>query len=203
MTQKKQTGSAVTGVGRKKEDRLAREDWFDAGLRLLGQSGPGGIRVDQVCKAMKVTKGSFYWHFQDRREFLDSLFDFWRARETSGLIAYVEGHYEVPEDRIWHVVEFVTLGTYDVASEVAMRQWGQSDDMVRAGLTKVDEERLGFFTRQFEACGFSAEAARMRAISVYSYTLSCGYMITGESPEALRRRLRSALDMLLSPDGRM
>ena len=185
--------------GRRKAERLAKEDWFDAGLRILGQAGPGGLRVDQVCQAMKVTKGSFYWHFGDRRDFLDSLFDFWRRRETSGLISYVEQHYERPEDRIWHVVEFVTLGTYDVATEVAMRQWGQSDATVRAGLAKVDEERLGFFARQFEACGFGADAAQMRAISVYSYTLSCGYMITGESQEALRARLRNALDMLLVP----
>lgn len=190
---------STANTGRLKEDRLSRQDWLDAGLRLLGQAGPGGIRVDQVCKAMGVTKGSFYWHFQDRRDFLTSLFDFWRARETSGLIRYVEETYDRAEDRIWHVVEFVTLGTYDVAVEVAMRQWGQADDTVRQGLMKVDEERLGFFTRQFRACGFAGDPARTRAISVYSYTLSCGYMLTGESPEQLRARLRAALDMLLNP----
>ncbi|MGE4327855.1 MAG: TetR/AcrR family transcriptional regulator [Pseudodonghicola sp.] len=189
-----------TNTGRIKEDRLSKQDWLDAGLKLLGKTGPGGLRIDHVCKAMKVTKGSFYWHFRDRRDFLGSLFDHWRRRETTGLIRHVETTYVRAEQRIWHVVEFVTLGTYDVGTEVAMRQWGQSDPDVRAGLKQVDAERLGFFTRQFESCGFDTEPARLRAISVYSFTLSCGYMLTGETRDALRLRLRQSLDLLLARD---
>ncbi|PTQ75985.1 TetR family transcriptional regulator [Celeribacter persicus] len=184
--------------GRLKEDRLSKEDWCDAGLVILGQTGPGGLRIDQVCKAMNVTKGSFYWHFQDRQDFLDNLFAYWRGRETTGLIRHVEERYARPEDRIWHVVEFVTLGDYDIASEVAMRQWSQSEEAVRAGLTEVDAERLNFFARQFAAIGFTPEEARMRAISIYSVTLSCGYMFTGETHEALEQRIRASLGLLLA-----
>ncbi|GHH00001.1 TetR/AcrR family transcriptional regulator [Pseudodonghicola xiamenensis] len=198
MTQAKNT--EALGTGRLKEDRLSQQDWLDAGLTLLGQTGPGGLRIDQLCKALKVTKGSFYWHFRDRHDFLGHLFDHWRRRETTGLIRHVETTYNAAPDRIWHVVEFVTLGTYDVGTEVAMRQWGQSDPEVREGLTRVDAERLEFFTRQFEACGFDPEAARLRAISVYSFTLSCGYMLTGETRNQLRLRLRQSVDLLLVRD---
>lgn len=198
MTDSGKTRKTGSNSGRMKEDRLGKEDWLDAGLAILGQTGPGGLRIDQVCKAMKVTKGSFYWHFQDRQDFLDTLFAYWRGRETTSLIQHVEERYTQPEERIWHVAEFVTLGDYDIASEVAMRQWSQSDDTVRAGLTEVDAERLEFFTRQFAATGFSPEEARMRAISVYSVTLSCGYMFTGETPEALKQRVRASLDLLLA-----
>jgi len=183
-------------TGRMKEDRLGRQDWLEAGLNILAQTGPGGLRIDGVCKAMNVTKGSFYWHFQDRQDFLGSLFLYWRDRETTSLIQYVEATYTAPRDRIWHVVEFVTLGNYDVATEVTMRQWGQSDPTIREALKHVDEERLGFFTRQFGAAGFGAEDANLRAISVYSFTLSCGYMLTGEDRDALEKRLRASLDLL-------
>lgn len=189
---KRQPGS----TGRMKEDRLNKSDWLDAGLDLLAQTGPGGLRIDGVCKAMKVTKGSFYWHFQDRQDFLSGLFQHWRDRETTSLIQYVETTYATPRERVWHVVDLVTLGTYDVATEVTMRQWGQSDPKIREGLREVDAERLGFFTRQFTAAGFAPEAASLRAISVYSLTLSCGYMLTGEDKPALEARLRASLDLL-------
>lgn len=185
------------GTGRLKADRVSREDWLTKGLQIIGQTGPGGIRIDQVCRAMKVTKGSFYWHFQDRQDLLDKLFLHWRARETTALIDFVETRYDAPADRIRHVVAFVTFGDYDVATEVAMRQWGQADDKVRAGLQEVDAERLDFFTRQFAALGFGPAEARLRAITVYSLTLSCGYMLTGESREELERRMRASMELLL------
>lgn len=196
MTTSESTRREGAGSGRMKEDRLAKGDWLDTGLTILGRTGPAGLRIDQVCAAMKVTKGSFYWHFRDRGDFLDCLFDHWHRRETTALIDLVEAAYTAPRDRIWHVVEFVTLGTYDVATEVAMRQWGQNEAKVREGLKEVDGERLDFFTRQFEAAGFAPGPARLRAISVYAFTLSCGYMQTAETPEELRARLVASLDLL-------
>lgn len=189
---------AHPGVGRTKEERLSTQEWLDAGLRILGRTGPGGLRIDQVCTALAVTKGSFYWHFRDRRDFCDRLFEHWRQRGTTALVDLVEGAYDDPVARIWHVLEFVTLGDYDVPAEVAMRQWAQSDATVRAALAEVDGERLDFFARQFEALGLTGDQPRLRAIAVYSLTLSCGYMLTGETPKALETRLRASLDLLLA-----
>ncbi|MCA0042489.1 TetR/AcrR family transcriptional regulator [Celeribacter litoreus] len=180
-----------------KEDRLSKEDWLETGLKIFGQSGPGGLRIATVCNAMKVSKGSFYWHFKDRQDFLISLFEFWRKRETTALIVFVENAYSEPRDRIWHVVELVTLGDYDSATELAMRQWGQSDENVSASLEKVDAERIAFFTRQFEASGFDTETAHLRAIAIYALTLSSDYMQTNETKAALEARLQTSLDMLL------
>ncbi|MGI3166047.1 TetR/AcrR family transcriptional regulator [Pseudooceanicola sp. 200-1SW] len=192
-------GAAGRGTGRLKEDRLSREDWLETGMALLGKVGPGGIRIARLCDAMGASKGSFYWHFTGREDLLQGLFDYWRQRETSALIARAEADSTRPEDRIWYVVRFVTLGGYDVGCEVAMRQWGQGDPSVHRALEQVDGERLDFFTRQFAATGFSAAEARLRAISTYSLTLSCGYMLTGEDPAALEARLRESLRLLLLP----
>lgn len=198
VAETQKTRKTSTHSGRMKGDRLSREDWLDAGLDILGQTGPGGLRIDLVCKAMKVTKGSFYWHFQDRQEFLDSLFGHWRGRETTGLIRQIETTYESPADRIGYLAELVALGTYDFPVELVMRQWSQSDDGVRAGMVAVDAERIDFFARQFAGAGFVPDEARMRAISMYSITLSCGFMLTGETPETRNARVRASLDLLLA-----
>ncbi|WP_161555675.1 TetR/AcrR family transcriptional regulator [Mangrovicoccus ximenensis] len=194
----KAAAAAGRGTGRVKEDRLSRGDWLEAGMAILARSGPGGLRIAQVCEVVEASKGSFYWHFRDRRDFLVGLFGHWRQRETSALIARTEAAHDSPRDRLWHVIQFVTLGSYDVGCEVAMRQWGQGDPDVRDALAEVDAERLEFFARQFRDSGFAPEEARLRALSVYSLTLSCGYMLTGETPAELEARLRTSLDMLLA-----
>lgn len=180
-----------------KEDRLSRQNWLDAGLEALATAGSGGIRIDNLCKALKVTKGSFYGHFKGKQDLMEGLFEHWQKRETTGLIESVETDVDNPEDRIRYVVDFVTTGGYDVSIEVAMRQWAQGDAHVRSWLQKVDGERLDFFTRQFLACGFDEKQARLRALSIYSITLIRGYMQTSEEVEDLKARMKDSVDLLL------
>ena len=36
-----------------------------AGFRALSAEGPQGIRVEAIARQLKLSKGSFYWHFKD------------------------------------------------------------------------------------------------------------------------------------------
>lgn len=198
MTEAKAAGAApAAGPGRRKEDRLSREAWLDAGLSILATAGPSGLRIEPVCRALKVTKGSFYWHFRDREDLLDALLDHWHRRETTGLIERVEAQSPDPEERIRALVNHVTLGAYDVATEVAMRQWAQADARVRAAVAQVDQDRLDFFARQFAAAGFAADDARLRASMLYSVTLACGFLQTGERRGDLSARLAASIALVL------
>lgn len=40
-------------------NRLAREDWINEGLRLLREAGAEAVRVEPLAKRLGVTKGSF------------------------------------------------------------------------------------------------------------------------------------------------
>lgn len=189
---------AANSSGRLKEDRLARQDWLQTGLRVLGQTGPGGLRIDAVCAAMNVTKGSFYWHFRDRQDFLGHLFQFWRDRETTSLIAHVEARHRRPRDRVWNVVSLVMMGDYDAATEITMRQWAQYDPVIREALAQVDAERLAFFDRQFIAEGFPPDGAQMRAMAVYALLLSSSYLLVAEERPEREARLRASLDLMFA-----
>ena len=43
------------------------DDWVTLGLEVLAAKGSAAIRVEPMARKLKVTKGSFYWHFEDRR----------------------------------------------------------------------------------------------------------------------------------------
>jgi len=54
-----------------------REDWLRAARLALLHRGPHGVRVETLARVLGVTKGSFYWHFKDRRELMEALLREW------------------------------------------------------------------------------------------------------------------------------
>ena len=46
--------------------RHKREDWLEQGLAVLVQAGVEALTIDGMCQRLGVTKGSFYYHFQNR-----------------------------------------------------------------------------------------------------------------------------------------
>ena len=56
-----------------KKDRLNRDDWIDGALELMTSVGIEGVRIVPLAAKLGVTSGSFYWHFKDRQDFMESL----------------------------------------------------------------------------------------------------------------------------------
>ena len=50
---------------------------IDVGLQALAAGGPDAVQVDPLAKALGVTRGGFYWHFEDRRALLEEMLDTW------------------------------------------------------------------------------------------------------------------------------
>ena len=57
--------------------RTPRTRWIEEGLRALGVGGPDAVRIETLAQALGVTKGGFYWHFDDRRALLEEMLDTW------------------------------------------------------------------------------------------------------------------------------
>ena len=68
-------------------DRQSKKSWLDAALKALASGGIDRVRVESLAKNLGVTKGSFYWHFKDREQFLDELLNFWAEQSTQTVIA--------------------------------------------------------------------------------------------------------------------
>src|ERR1700674_3926105 len=70
--------------------RLNRLDWLDHGLKVLAQTGAGGLKAEPLAKSLRMSRGSFYWHFRDIEEFHIELLARWRERATDDIIAIVD-----------------------------------------------------------------------------------------------------------------
>src|SRR4030081_4116826 len=65
--------------------------WVDEGLRALAAGGPDAVRIEPLARALGVTKGGFYWHFDDRRALLEEMLDAWERVSIDDVIERVEG----------------------------------------------------------------------------------------------------------------
>lgn len=52
-----------------------------ARLALL-QGGPSAVRVEKLARELRVSKGSFYWHFKNRAELSEALLREWEEEKS-------------------------------------------------------------------------------------------------------------------------
>src|SRR5438270_7156695 len=70
--------------------RTPRSSWIEEGLRALAGGGPDAVRIELLARALGVTRGGFYWQFEDRRELLEEILDAWERVGVDEVIERVE-----------------------------------------------------------------------------------------------------------------
>jgi AcrR family transcriptional regulator len=173
--------------GRKSpEPKLGRQDWIKVGLAALVEGGVEVVRVEPLAKRMDVTKGSFYWHFKDRNDLLESILAEWVEIDTNSIIERVNRIDADPKAKLLQLFELaiaddgLTPGLKDGSIENAIRAWATNDAKVAAVLEQVDQRRLNYTKNLFLAIGFSEAEALTRARLVY-------YSLVGEFTIGVRR----------------
>jgi AcrR family transcriptional regulator len=165
-------------MDKKKElSNLTRQDWIDQGLKVLADSGIEAVRVEPLAKLMKVTKGSFYWHFKNREDLLEAIFQEWIASQTNSIIEQVEEMDGAAKTKLLYLFELAIEDDGQV--ENAIRAWSTNDAKIAAALLKVDQLRVGYTRDLFLEVGFGPFEAMVRAQMVY-------YALVGESTVGIR-----------------
>jgi AcrR family transcriptional regulator len=174
------------GEGRK---RLQREDWVDAALRQLATSGVDAVRVEVLATDLGVTKGSFYWHFKDRPDLLETVLHAW---ETTATVAGAVPEQATPSERMARFLELVAAYAADpdrAALESAVLAWAQKDALVAERVAAVEAARTANAERLLAEVGFPpSEAATWADIG---YTTVVGMMSRSTRDPRFRRRPRS------------
>src|SRR5262245_13130782 len=63
--------------------QLDRSAWIRAARLALLDGGPDAVRVERLARRLRVSKGSFYWHFKNRSELLEYLLQEWEEEKGS------------------------------------------------------------------------------------------------------------------------
>lgn len=149
--------------GQAMSERLTKSDWIKQGLRTLAKEGAGALKVGPMAAKLRVSRGSFYWHFQDIAEFRAELLRTWRERATDRVIQQLSERAE--PDRLNYLLKraFGEERTLDRA----MRSWAAEDGDVAAIVTSVDASRVAYIAELLAKAGVEAGKALPRANFIY------------------------------------
>lgn len=136
---------------------LSREDWIRAGLETLAEKGVDGVRVESLARRLRISKGSFYWHFKDREDLLDAVLSSW---------ALDHGDWELGENgralnaaESWaRLLELLSRPSYG-RLDLAISQWACEEERVQHRVSEVEKKRLAYLAQVFREVGFSARQA--------------------------------------------
>lgn len=142
--------------------RLGPDDWLAAGLTALADTGPEALKAEPLSARLKVSKGSFYWHFRDVPDFQAAVITAWEARLRADLVAATAPDQptdQPPVARLRALVQF--LGRTDPV-EPAMRGWGHSNDTARQAVDRADAARFDLLHSLLRDIGIrNSEMARL------------------------------------------
>lgn len=180
-------GRAVRARNDVKASSLRVDDWVAAANDLLASENIRGVQIQALCAKLKVTKGSFYWHFASREDLLRALLNSWRRRMTlniysklgrvsAGAVSTLRALLALPRKR------FSAAGA---AIEMSIRDWGRREQLAHDALKEVDQIRLKTFEQSFQGLGFSGREARIRGYIAYA-------IMMGDS--ILKETLREEID---------
>ena len=151
---------------RKASPALSPDDWADAGLHVIARQGWSALTVDSVAAWLRVTKGSFYWHFENREAFLRTVLARWRFMSSAGTLARVENIPD-PRLRLRRILELVIEETGPVELDTAI--WSaRSEPLVAEAIDAASRERLTLLTHVYRELGYSEGHARRWALAAYS-----------------------------------
>lgn len=168
-------------------ERLTRADWINFARKVLVKSGIDDVKVDRLAKRMKVTRGSFYWHFEDRQALLDALLDDWRSRNISEIEQIAARWAAIPPDfleviRIW-LGEDPLVPQFDMA----IRAWAKKTPAVAKLVHQVDDAWVALLQDFFSRAGLGPDESLVRARVVYFHQIGYYALAIDEDLEVRAR----------------
>ena len=148
--------------------RTPRAAWIDAGLRALSAGGPDAVRIEPLARVLGVTKGGFYWHFDDRDGLLDAMLDTWERMVIDDVIDRVEGDGGDARAKLRRLFALAAARRDFVAVELAVRDLARRDKAAAQRLQRVDNRRMGYLRSQFREICDDADDVEVRCMLVMS-----------------------------------
>ena len=158
-------------VPRKTTPPLDREAWVRIALAAMAEHGVDSLRVETLAKRAGVTKGSFYWHFKDRRDLLDALLETWKRGRLADILKQTRAEPGQEMKAIYHTIDVYAAAKNrkGLQIETAVRHLARHDAAAAATVEEVDTTRLSCSKQLFLACGLDDKEATARSLLLYAY----------------------------------
>jgi AcrR family transcriptional regulator len=178
--------------------RTPRASWIDAGLRALGVGGPDAVRIETLAQALGVTKGGFYWHFEDRRALLDEMLDTWERVVSEDVIARVEAGGGDARAKLRRLFGIAVSIDDMVKIEMAIRDWARRDKSVAKRLRRFDNRRMDYMRTLFSGLSDDPDDVEARCYLAFSLFIANHFIAAEHSGRSRKDVIGLATERLLA-----
>ncbi len=185
---------------------LTREKWIAAALEVFEKKGIAAVKIDALAKRLRVTRGSFYFHFAGLGDLHQSLLNQWRDRNCAPF-AKLAAEPDLDGLTLFSRVvrTWVDEAPFRPLLDLAVRDWGRGARPVANEVAAADEFRISLLARAFRAIGYSDDESVVRARITYLHQIGY-YALPFKETAAERTRYqpiygRVLLGPLIEPEG--
>ena len=180
--------------------RTPRAAWVEAALQALAAGGPDAVRIEPLAKALGVTKGGFYWHFDDRPALLHEMLDTWERVGVDAVIERVEADGGDARAKLRRLFSLTSPRRGDLMEiELAIRDWARRDKTVAKRLRRVDNRRMDYMRSLYGAFCPDPDDVEVRCTLAFSLWIGNHLMAAEHGHMTRSEVLRLAIDRLHAP----
>jgi AcrR family transcriptional regulator len=178
-----------------------RGNWIDEGLRALGRGGPEAVRIESLARALGVSKGGFYWHFDDRQALLEEMLDAWERTGVDEVIEAVEADEGDARARLRRLFALASASGGELLRiELAIRDWARRDRAVARRLRRVDNRRMEYMRSLFGAICEDEDDVEARCMLAFSLSIGAPFVSADHGGRSRAEVLDLALARLVAWD---
>ena len=182
--------------------RLSRDDWLDEAFKAVVEGGFDNVKVLSLAEKLKVTRGSFYWHFTDHADLIGSLLMRWKLAQLN-LDAKLKSQQsgDALKDLDFVVdAAFLQAGSEleNLRFEQHMRAFSHHHEEAAQLLVEVDANRMDLFQSKFLVLVKDVNKARDLAALLY-LAIAGGFQALSRpvNPPNIRAYLRTLISHYL------
>ena len=168
--------------------RTPRDTWIEEGLRALGVGGPDAVRIEKLAQALGVTKGGFYWHFEDRGALLREMLDAWERVVIDEVIERVEAGGGDGRAKLERLFALAGSSADLMKMELAIRDWARRDKTVERRLKRIDNRRMEYMRSLFSDFCPDEDEVEVRCFLAMSIFVG-NYLVAADHPGRSRRQV--------------
>lgn len=167
-----------------KENKNSQLDWLEFALDVLTKKGPDSLKITPLCDLKGVTKGSFYHHFKNRTDFIDTLMTHWYQKMTLDFISQANTQ-DSPMDKLNKLDQVIASNS--VGTEMHIRAWALKESSIAAHLEKIDQQRQDYLAECYIELGLPKNKAQDIALMAYANFLGMQQIYPRPSIETVLR----------------
>jgi len=169
-------------IERQRRSRGSEAIWLSAAYDLLVESGVEAVKVMPLAKALKLSRTSFYWHFEDRQALLAAIVGLWEQKNTGNLVARAGAYADTVTEAVFNLFDcWLDKDLFDAQLDRAIRNWARTDPDLQERLDLADEQRKQAVKSMFLRFDYSEPEADVRAMTLLYTQVGYIAMMVSES----------------------